>query len=218
MEKRDNRGRRAYHAPQRAAAAAHTRELIVRAGREVFEERGWAATTVRTIAERAGVSTKTIEAGFGTKAVLLQAAVDLAIRGDTGHAKMPQRETVARIERAASASVMLDLHARHLRAINERSARIAWVVEQAAGDDPVVDALWDGMNQNRSYAVDWATTLLLRKPGRRSGLRRSDVEAAFWVALDWGTYRTLTRYGGLAPSGYEKWLRRYYRLAFLPCS
>ena len=216
MKKRDNRSRRAYHAPQRAAAAVRTRELIVHAGREVFEEHGWAATTVRAIAERAGVSPKTVEAGFGTKAVLLQAAVDLAIRGDTGPVQMPQREVVARIERAPSASAMLDRHAGHVRTINERSARIAWVVEQASSDDPVVEALWNGMNENRSYAVEWATTLLLRKPGRRPGLRQPDVEAAFWVALDWGTYRTLTRYGGLTPTAYEKWLRRYYRLTFLP--
>ena len=111
---------------------------------------------------------------------------------------------------------MLDLHAAHLRAINERSARIAWVVEQAAADDAVVAALWAEMNRNRRHAVGWATTVLLGKPGRRPGLRRRDVEAAFWVALDWSTYRTLTEHAGLATTEYEAWLRRYYRLAFIP--
>lgn len=129
---------------------------------------------------------------------------------------MPQRETVARIERAATAARMLDLHAAHLRRINERSAQIAWVVEQAAAGNAAVEELWAEMNRNRSYAVHWATALLLDKPGRRPGLRRRDTECAFWVALDWGTYRTLTQHASLTAGEYERWLRSYYRLVFLP--
>ncbi len=216
MESEDKAGRRAYRAPRREAAASRTRETIVRASRQLFEERGWAATTIRSIAECAGVSQKTVEALFGTKAALLHAAVEYAIRGDIDPLPMPQRETVARIERAASAVEMLDLHAAHLRSVNGRSARIAWVVEQAAADDPLVEALWAEMNRNRAFAVRWATDLLLAKPGRRKGLRRRDVEAAFWVALDWGTYRTLSDHARVTPAGYEAWLRRYYRLVFLP--
>ncbi len=215
MTRRDNTGRRAYHAPRREAAAARTRESIVRAAGQLFEERGWAPTTVRSVAERAGVSQKTVEALFGTKAALLQAAVDHAIRGDADPLPMPQRAAVARIERASSAAQMLDLHAAHLRRVNERSADIALVVEQASSDDPLVASLWNAMNRNRAFAVDWATTVLLKKPGRRKGLRRRDVEASFWVALDWGTYRTLTRHARLAAAEYETWLRRYYRLVFL---
>lgn len=216
MAKRDKTGNRAYHAPRRDLAAARTRETIIRSSRQLFETRGWAATTIRSVAEHAGVSQKTVEAVFGTKAALLQAAVDLAIRGDADPVTMPGRAVVAQIERASSAAAMLELHARHLRVINERSARIAWVVEQGAADDPVAEALWDEMNRNRRYAVGWATRMLLKKPGRRAGLRRGDVEAAFWVALDWGTYRTLTQHAGLSASEYEAWLRRYYRLVFMP--
>ncbi len=216
METDDKKKRRAYRAPQREAAASRTRETVVRVSQHLFEERGWAATTIRSIAEKAAVSQKTVEALFGTKAALLQAAVEYAIRGDLDPLPMPQRETVARIERAASAAAMLDLHASHVRRINERSARIAWVVEQAAADEPVVETLWEEMNRNRTFAVQWATKLLLAKPGRRCGLRRRDVEAAFWVALDWATYRTLSDYAHLAADEYEAWLRRYYKMVFLP--
>jgi hypothetical protein len=41
------------------------------------------------------------------------------------------------------------------------------------------------------------------------------VEASFWVALDWGTYRTLTQHAGLDPAGFEHWLRSWYAAAFL---
>jgi AcrR family transcriptional regulator len=212
----DKQGRRVYRAPQRAAAASRTRRAVVHAARKLFEERGWAATTIRAIAEQADVSQKTVEALFGTKGALLRAAVEYAIRGDIDPLPMPQREAIARIERAATAVEMLDLHASHLHGVNERSARIAWVVEQAAAGDPVVEALWAQMNRNRTFAVQWATGLLLAKPGRRRGLRRRDVEAAFWVALDWATYRTLSDHAQLEGDRYEAWLRSYYRLMFLP--
>ena len=215
MSADDKSPRRAYHAPRREAAAAQTREKIVGAGARLFEQCGWPGTTIRSVAESAGVSRKTVEALFGTKAALLRAAVDYSIRGDVDPMPMPQRDAVARMEEASTASAMLELHAAHIRRVNERSAQIAWVVEQAAGGDAAVRALWEQMNANRAFGVRWAAKTLLGKPGRRKGLRRLDVEAAFWIALDWGTFRTLTRQAGLTADQFEAWLRLYYRDAFL---
>ena len=201
---------RKYHAPQRASAAAGTRSAIVDAAQRSFEQHGWNGATVRLIAAGARVSPKTVEALFGTKAALLQAAADYAIRGDIRAIEMPQREAVAEMEAAPTAAAMLRLHATHLRTINSRSARLAAVVEQAATTDDAVAALWNRMNHNRRFAVRWATDTLLGKPGHRRALTREGIEAIFWVALDWATYRTLTDHAGLTPNGYERWLRGYY--------
>lgn len=202
--------RRSYDATSRRAAAEERRLAVVAAAREEFEQRGWAAVRVREIAAAAGVSQKLVEAAFGTKAALLQAAVDYAIRGDIESRPMPGRESVLEMEAAPGAAEMLRLHARHLRSINARSARIAAVVEHAAAADPAVAGLWSRMNRNRRHAVDWAVETFFDKPGRRRGLRRPQVAAVFWVALDWNTYRTLTGLAGLDDDGYEDWLRTYY--------
>lgn len=42
-----------------------------------------------------------------------------------------------------------------------------------------------------------------------------NTETAFWVALDWATYRTLTDQAKLTASQYEAWLNRSYRATFL---
>jgi AcrR family transcriptional regulator len=215
MRGEDNPDKRPYHAPQRRAAAARTRETIVRAAKQLFEEQGWSGTTMRSVGDDAGVSQKTVEAVFGTKAALLQAAVDYVIRGDVDPLAMPQREGVARMEATPRAATMLDLHASHLRLINERSARLAWAVEQAAASDSTVAKLWRQMNRNRAFGVRWATDTLLQKPDRRRGLPRQQVEAVFWVALDWGTYRTLTEHAGRTPHQFEEWLRWYYKATLL---
>lgn len=130
---------------------------------------------------------------------------------------MPQRAPVIEMEQAADAPTMLTLHAAHLRRIHQRSARIAATVEQAAAD-PTVAEIWQRMNHNRAYAVRWAARTLLAKPGHRPGLTPKDTQTAFWITIDWGTYRTLTTQGGLTSTHYERWLRSYYELQLLDTS
>lgn len=216
MSSQGKSGRRSYDSERRRAAAAARRLAILAAARETFEARGWAGARLRDVSRAAGVSQKLVEAVFGTKAALLQATVDYAIRGDDDPRPMPQRGSIRAIEEAPDAPTMLRLHARHLRLVNARSAGIAAVVEQGAAADGAVAELWRGMNANREYAVGWAVDTLLRKRGRRRGLTRAGAATAFWVALDWGTYRTLTRHAGLDDDGYERWLLDYYRSLLLP--
>lgn len=216
MERKNNPRKRTYDASRRKAAAAQRRLAVIAAARDLFEERGWAGTRVQDVSRAAGVSQKTVEAIFGAKSALLQAAVDYAIRGDIEPVPMPRREAIAAMEGAADAATMLRLHARHVRNVNARSARIASVVEHAAPADRAVAALWRRMNRNREYGVDWATRTLLAKPGRRRGLTRKATRATFWVALDWGTYRALTERAELDEDGYESWLRDYYGALLLP--
>jgi TetR/AcrR family transcriptional regulator, regulator of autoinduction and epiphytic fitness len=215
MKEDAKRSKRRYHAPQRQAAAARTRDAVIRAAKDQFEQVGWAGATMRSVAEAAGVSLKTVEAQFQTKAALLQLAVDYAIRGDLDPLPMPQRDRVAAMEAAPDAATMLRLHAAHLRTVNERSARIAWTVEQAAAGAPAVAELWQRMNGNRRYAVNWATDTFLSKPGRKRGLRRHFIQAVFWNALDWGTYRTLTEHARLTPDQFQRWLETYYDATLL---
>src|SRR5919205_3993084 len=127
--------KRPYHAPRRAAAAAQTREAIVAAAKTRFEAGGWVATTMAAVAADARVSAKTIEATFGTKAGLLAAVVDYAIRGDIDPTPMLHRAAVQAERDAPDAASMLDLQAHRSTAIATRAARIAWVVETAAAGD-----------------------------------------------------------------------------------
>ena len=207
--------KRRYDAPARRAAAARTREAILRAAVRRFEADGWIATTVAAVAEAAGVSPKTVEATFGTKAALLQASVDFAIRGDAAAAEMLERPSIAEMERVAAAAEMLDLHARHVRVVNERSSALALVVEHAASADARVSELWEQMNRNRTTGVRWAARIYAAKSGASPALDAADVETVFWVALDWATFRTVTSLAGRDADGFEAWLRGYYRALLL---
>lgn len=65
---------------------------------------------------------------------------------------MPQRDTIAQMEAAADAPAMPALHAGHIRAVNERSAQVAWAVEQAAADATAA-GVWRTMNENRCFGI-----------------------------------------------------------------
>ncbi len=55
---------------------AERRDRLVEAARQLFAERGYAATTTRAVAERAGVNEVTLFRRFGNKAGLLRAIAD----------------------------------------------------------------------------------------------------------------------------------------------
>ena len=205
------RSKRRYHAPRRAAAAAQTRETILAAAQARFEAAGWVATTMAAVATDAGVSPKTIEATFGTKAKLLAAVVDYAIRGDVDPTPMVDRAAVQAERDAPDAATMLDLHARRSAGIASRSAHIAWVVEGAAAGDEAVAELWARMTHNLRFGLDTATDTLLAKPGLRPGLTPHEAREILLVAMHWATYRTLTGIGHLDVDAVEAWIKRYYR-------
>ena len=96
---------RPYHAPQRAAAAARTREAIMTAAKDAFERLGWPGATMRGIADQAGVSVKTVEALYRTKAELLKHVVDYAIAGDLRPIPVTGREPVAAMEAPADQDI-----------------------------------------------------------------------------------------------------------------
>ncbi|HWI34402.1 MAG TPA: helix-turn-helix domain-containing protein, partial [Lapillicoccus sp.] len=67
---------------QRARSARATRRRVIEAAHDLFLKQGFRATTIREVAERAGVSAETVYKGFGGKAGVLKAAYDVAMAGD----------------------------------------------------------------------------------------------------------------------------------------
>jgi AcrR family transcriptional regulator len=220
---------RAYHAPRRTAAAAQTRQAIVRAAKEEFEAHGWAATTVRSIAMSAGVSPKTVEALFATKPALLEAALVEAFGGeaaantDTGDPAMLRPEAVLEmraeaaraIETAPDAAIMLELLSAVACEISARAAGISWVLETAVSSDERLAELGARLTETLLFGVRWAAGTVLRKPGVRADLTVREAEEILLIALDWNTYRALTTKGGMGPEAVQAWVTRYCRRMLL---
>ena len=113
-----------------------TRERLVVAARQVFEERGFDATRMGDIAAAAGVSHGTVYTWFPTKEDALHAAVDSVT--EEMYSVLSTPEVTDPIERIALAN------ARYLE-VHRETARLLEVVAQAAVNDASFRAVLTGL-------------------------------------------------------------------------
>jgi AcrR family transcriptional regulator len=179
--------------------------MILSAAQASFEDAGWAKTTIAAVAEAAGVSPKTVEAQFKTKANLLAAVVSSVGRSDA------DVEASKAFQDAPSAISALPYHAAYATPLSARSARIAWAVQEAAPGDGKVAELAHRMRRNRDFGAQWAARILMGKRGVAGGLTVEEAERVFRFAIDPATYRTLTGELGLDQDGVRDWMLRYER-------
>ena len=74
--------KRTYQSPLRQQAARHTRARIRDAAAALFVTQGYAATTMRQVANAAGVAERTVYAAFASKADLFGEVVGVTLTGD----------------------------------------------------------------------------------------------------------------------------------------
>src|SRR5919107_608151 len=89
--------RRPYQSRLREEQARSTRRAIVTAAGDLFVELGWSRTTIDAVADRAGVSRKTVFTSVGGKAALLKLAFDWALAGDDEPVAIADRPDVRRM-------------------------------------------------------------------------------------------------------------------------
>ncbi|HEY7072969.1 MAG TPA: helix-turn-helix domain-containing protein [Acidimicrobiales bacterium] len=187
--------RRRYHSPLRADQAQRTRGRVLDAAFRLFVERGYAGTTVATVAEGAGVSPETVYQSFGGKRGLLEGVIDAAITGpDEGPA---DDEALW-----ASLAELPDPRSRLARmvdyscAILARTRPIHAVIRGAADKEPFAAALGHRLLQDRLVSQterirrylgdDLAPELSVPEAGERySALVSPDLYHLLTVEMSW---------------------------------
>jgi AcrR family transcriptional regulator len=136
------KSRRPYHSPRRHEQARQTRRAILDAAHQLFLERGYAGTSMGDIAQAAGVSIKTVEAIFGTKARLLTALRDVSIAGDDEVIPVAERGWFREMLEEPDPRRQLELYAQGTCRIKRRTAALNEVIRRAAQGDPEIGELW----------------------------------------------------------------------------
>ena len=143
-----NQERRAYNSPRREAQAQVTRGRLLDAARGLFADRGWAGTTLRAVADEAGVAEPTVYAVFGSKAGLAKALLDVV----DSEANVPELFRDLRV--AASPREQLVAVARFERRLYD-------------GARDIVRMLHDGSRTNDELAAAYADGEARGEEGRR---------------------------------------------------
>jgi AcrR family transcriptional regulator len=207
--------RRAYRSQVRDTQARATRRAIVTAATELFVERGYAATTIDAVAERAGVGRKTVFTSVGGKPELLKKAWDWSLAGDDEPVPMAQRPRVRQIQEQGDPVVGLRLWAGMVREAAARAAPIARVVAAAADVDGEVAALLAQIEQERLGGATMFVHWLRSVGGLRRGLSVQRAAESCWVFMDAAVYGRLVMQRGWSDDEYEHWVAQTVGAAIL---
>jgi AcrR family transcriptional regulator len=191
--------------PRRRARARATRIRVLDAARALFVERGYVATTIDAIAERADVSPETIYARFGNKRTILSDLVDVSIAGDDVAAPILERDWVQAMRDQPDPHRRLRMLAGHGHSILERRAAVDEVVSGAAAADPDIAALRHAGKVQRHAGQRELLRIVVGPGGLRDGL---DLDAAADILYAIGspeTYQLLVTDRGWSPARFEAW-------------
>ncbi len=196
--------KRRYDVTGRRQAAARTRAAILDAARELFTERGYAATPMTAIADRAGVALDTVYAAVGRKPELARLLIETAISGTDQAIPAEQRDYVHAIRAAPDAATKIARYAAAVTAIAPRLALVLAIIQQAAPDEPELAALWNQIAERRAanmrlFVADLATVHPLR-------LDADEAADIVWATNAAELYQLLVSQRGWTPQRYERFL------------
>jgi AcrR family transcriptional regulator len=161
--------RKPYASPIRAARARERRRRIRAAASELFTRAGYAATTMKSIAVKAGVAERTVYLAFPTKAALLNECIRAAVRGDDEETpKLAQPSFRAALE--APPNRMLALLAEASTELMSRAAKLLAIGESVGPEDPEVAKFRD-----RGHAATRADMLDVARALKRAGVLRKGL-------------------------------------------
>ena len=199
--------KRTYSSDLRTEQARRTRRQIVDAAGALFAEHGFTATTIDAIAERAGVSRKTVFTSVGGKVQLLKLAYDYAMAGDDEPVPMIDRAGLQEVINEPDPYRQVELYTQFVTAANGRVARLWVVLRGAAEVDTDAAELYEKWEGERHRAmVDGPVPNFAAKGVLRPGLDPDEAADILWLLVDPSTYDRLVNQCGWRPERFASWL------------
>jgi AcrR family transcriptional regulator len=196
--------KRRYDATRRREAADRTRSAILDAARQLFAERGYSATPMTAIADRAGVALDTVYAAAGRKPELARLLIETAISGTDQAIPAEQRDYVRAIQAATDAETKIAVYAAAITAIAPRMALVLGIIQQAGPGEPELAQLWTEIAERRArnmrmFVADLAAVAPLR-------LNPDEAADIVWATNAAEMYQLLVGQRGWTPERYQRFL------------
>ena len=179
---------------------------MVDAARTLFLERGYAATTIEAISERADVPSPTVYRLFSSKLGILKTVLDTSIAGDDQQRAVHERPDVSSRFSEADPDALLAGFATITTEINMRTNDVYRVLESAAGSDPAAAELLGELRQQRAQGQGRIARALARARTLKPELRERDAADLIHALMSPEIYRLLVGDRGWAPERYRQWL------------
>jgi AcrR family transcriptional regulator len=203
--------RRPYRSPERVARAHATRKRVLRAAVTLFAERGYAATTIRSVAAKAKVSVPTVETLFGTKARLLKATIDVAIAGDDEPVPMLDRDWATAAIETTDAETFVSIVASVLAPAQGRSSGLVLSVFEGSASDPELAVLAAQMSAQRATMATWVVDRLIALGALHDEIGEDEAVDTLFALMEPALFDRLTRQRDWTLAQYEHWVARSLR-------
>jgi AcrR family transcriptional regulator len=191
-------------APQ--ARTRRTKASVVDAARGLFDERGYAATTIEAISERSDTPQATIYRLFASKLGILKAVIDVAIVGDDEDVAMADRPQVRELLADLDGQERLAQFAALLRDLMARTAPVHRLLADAARSDPDAASLLAEIADQRQAGQRRIARSLARSGALRAGVRERDAADIIHALASPEVYGLLVLDRGWSAERYERWM------------
>ena len=198
--------KRTYDSTSRREGAEATRQAILAASWEIFTAKGYAGTTMPSIAQSAGIALDTVYASVGKKPALFALLVEAAISGTDVAIPAAERDYVRAIRAEPAPERKLAIYAGALRKIQERLAPLFRVLHEAAPLDPALGEMWNGIAERRAKNMRLLAQELAATGQLQRGLSIEMAADILWSMNSPEYYLLLVEQRGWKPEALEQWL------------
>ena len=198
------KGTRGYSSPVRDEQAARTRERILDAAAELFLERGYGRTTMKDIADLAGVARDTVHAVFGGKPRVLTALIDARLVPDGSVPNVTQIPEAQAVRDETDQRRQLELFGTHIAKLSTRIRPVFEILRTASAVEPEMAEVFGEMDRarmrNMVVAARW---IAARGPLRVSTRRASEI---IWAIASPDVARMLCDELGWTETQHARWI------------
>jgi AcrR family transcriptional regulator len=210
----DVKRKRKYSSAVRDEQAARTRTRILDAASALFLEHGYARTTMKDIADRAGVARDTVHAVYGSKARVLTALIDQRLVPDRSVTNVTQTPDAQAIKDEVDQRRQIEIFADWITRISTGLRPVFEILRTASAVEPEMAAVFAEMDRFRlknmhTYARWFAARGSLRVSTRRAG-------EIIWTLASPDVGRMLCDELGWSQSQHARWLAEALINTLLP--
>jgi TetR/AcrR family transcriptional regulator of autoinduction and epiphytic fitness len=198
---------RSYNSPRREQQARETRAAVIAAAHRLFVANGYAATSLREVAEEAQVGEQTVYRVFGNKPGLMRAVILSAVSGDVeGTAGRDMEEFMRDVTSARSPLEAVRVIGAWSGATYERgAAELEEVVFAAAQADPRLEDLAAFVRDERYKDVKALVATVVAETGPPPGMTIDDMADYIYAVWSGPVYRQLVKERGWTLEKYIQW-------------
>jgi AcrR family transcriptional regulator len=208
------KSRRVYNASGRQERARRTRDAILALARERFLANGYAATTMPSIADEAGVSVDTVHKAFGGKAGLVRAIYQRSLDG-AGPVAAPERSD--QMQRGETDPYLIVSQWGTLTTeVAPLVAPVHLLIRDAAAADPEMAALLRDSDDQRRERMRHNARTLVDHGHLAPSLTLQDTTDVLWTYSSPEMYELLVLRCGWDLARYGQFIGQAIAAALLP--